>query len=383
MITKELFYIDAYIKDFTAVVKSCEKTENGYKIGLDQTAFFYEGGGQPCDTGTLDGVRVLTVQKENGEIYHYTENALKIGDTVNGAVDFERRFYFMQNHSGEHIVSGIVNKKFGLDNVGFHLNEEFVTLDFNGILSRAQLDEIELLANKVVWENRSIKTYFPSESELEALPYRSKKELEGDIRIVEVEGVDMCACCAPHVAKTGEIGIIKLLEFEKLRGGTRIYMKCGKYALLDYQNTYKNLLGISNELSAKRENSYEIFGIFKAKLDEEKQLNTALKKRFITVLVDAVNPDEKAVFAEDFEMKELQSLADMLHKKYGGIRMAVSPSKVGCAFALCGEEQELNGYFEELKSRLNIRGGGRNGMISGSINEDLEKIKEILWTGQK
>ena len=383
MITKELFYTDAYISEFSAKVISCEKADKGYKIILDQTAFFYEGGGQPSDKGTLNGECVLDVQKENGEIVHYTKIPFEIGENVSGKIDFERRFSFMQNHTGEHVVSGVLNKKYGFDNVGFHLNEEFVNLDFNGILNREQIEEIEYLSNKAVWENHEVLTYFPDDSELENMPYRSKKELEGDVRIVEIKGVDMCACCAPHVKSTGEIGIIKLLEFEKLRGGTRLFMKCGNLALSDIQSSYKNLWEIANMLSAKRENSFEIFKIFNNKLEEEKQNNSALKRRLITLTADSVKPNETVLFVEDFDTKDIQFAADLLHKKSGKMQTVISTQNKSVLFAACGEENELKAYLEVLKQSLNVRGGGRGGMISGSINDDIAKIKEILWTGQK
>ena len=250
MITQKLYDYDSHISEFEADVLSCQEIDGRYKTVLDRTAFFPEGGGQPCDTGTINGVHVFDVQIENDEIYHYTNAPLSEGDTVCCALDFKRRHAFMQNHTGEHIVSGILNDMYGFQNVGFHLGEEFATLDFNGELSREQLNEVELIANRKVWSNLPVKAYYPPKSELSTLPYRSKKELDGDIRIVHITDTDMCACCAPHVKNTGEVGIIKLLDTVRMRGGTRVVFKCGEYALHDYNNRYENAVHISNLLSS-------------------------------------------------------------------------------------------------------------------------------------
>ena len=208
-------YLSSKIKDFKATVLSSKKADNGYKSILSKTAFFPEGGGQPADKGTINGATVLNVLEENGEIYHYTENELTVGSEVEGILDWECRYDRMQNHSGEHIISGIVHSLYGYQNVGFHLSDETVTLDFDGELSLEQLELVERKANEVVWQNARVECFVPSEEELKTLEYRSKKELEGDVRIVKIEDCDICACCAPHVESAGEIGIIKMLDLRR------------------------------------------------------------------------------------------------------------------------------------------------------------------------
>ena len=373
--TEKLYDLDSHLYEFTAGVVSVEKREDYYLTVLDRTAFFPEGGGQASDIGYINGVFVDYVFIENDIIYHRTKEFIELGQ-VKCTIDSRRRFAFMQNHSGEHIVSGIINKKYGFDNVGFHLGEDFVTLDFNGILNREQLDEIEYEANQKIWQNVKFKAYYPSKSELDTLNYRSKKDIDGDIRIVEIKDTDLCACCAPHVNEAGEIGIIKLLDFEKLRGGIRIYMKCGEFALADYRKKYENTLKISALLAAKQENVADAVLQLQNKLNEEKYKISNLHKKLIGFLIDGFDATNNAIIVDDLEIKELQMLADGLHKTHKKTCGAFSATQDGYNFAICGVGKELNEFFSILKQNLNIRGGGRNGMVQGTVfanREDLEK----------
>lgn len=373
--TVRIFDEDSHIFSFGATVINCEPAENGYKTVLDRTAFFYEGGGQPSDTGALNNARVNDVQIENGIIYHYTDLPFEKGENVKGEIDRERRFSFMQNHSGEHIVSGIVHKNYGFDNVGFHLNEELVTLDFNGILTKEQIEKTELEANRKIWQNVKFKAYYPSAEKLKDLNYRSKKELEGDIRIVEIEDTDMCACCAPHVNEAAEIGIIKLLDTEKMRGGTRIVMKCGSFALRDYNVKYANVKDISERLSAKQENTSAAVKMLEEKLNGTERENAGLKRRLADAIVNFSGKDTFAVFEEGLSVKELQLIADGLYKKYSGIRGAFSGNEENYSFAVCGEQDNLAEFFANFKAKLNVKGGGRGTLVQGTVCEKREKIK--------
>ncbi len=376
--TIKLYDENAYTKEFTAEVLECNECKKGYEILLDKTAFFPEAGGQPADKGTIDGIEVIDVQIREETVYHYTKTPIEVGKTVEGVLNFERRFNFMQNHSGEHIISGIVNRLYGFDNVGFHLSEEFATIDFNGTLDREQLDEIERLANKCVFENVDIKAYYPTDSELKNIKYRSKKELDVAIRIVEIGNTDVCACCAPHVRKTGEIGIIKLLDFERMRGGIRIIFKCGNFALLDYQNKYKNIAEISALLSAKQNETAAAVKQLDEKLTLQNQEIQNLKKRLINIIVASGEADKKAAFYEGFDVKELQLLADSLHKNYGGLKAVFSKTEQGFNFAICDEAESLDEFFKGFKANFNVRGGGRNGMVQGSVAASADELKSFF-----
>lgn len=367
MKTVKLYDENAYLDKFSATVVSCEKAENGYALILDKTSFFPEEGGQLCDTGLINGAAVNYVKEENGIITHFVDRVFSVGQTVEGFIDFPRRFSFMQNHSGEHIVSGIVFKKYGFNNVGFHLNEQFATVDFDGILTREMLNAVEESANRAVFENREIKAYYPSERELETINYRSKKEIEGPLRIVDITGVDVCACCAPHVARTGEIGMIKLLDFTKMRGGTRVILKCGRYALLDYQNKYENISDISVLLSADRDSAAQAVHNLWDKFEKTKQTINELTRKLIENTVET-KKDTYCFYEKDYNMKQLQMLTDGLHKTHGGTRAALSGGGDSLNFCLCGEEAELESIFAEFKTAFNVRGGGRGGMMQGSVS---------------
>lgn len=377
MKTVKLYDENPYIKEFSARVLSCEKAQNGYALILDKTAFFPEEGGQPSDTGFIEKSAVSAVFEKKGVITHIADAPVKAGETVNCRIDFERRFGFMQNHSGEHIVSGIAHRLYGFDNVGFHLGESFATVDFNGILSREMLDEVEKAANEAVYENCEIIAFYPDKNTIEGMNYRSKKDIEGDIRIVEIKGIDLCACCAPHVARTGEIGVIKLLESSKMRGGTRVVLKCGRYALSDYKNRFENTREISEMLSSKDEFAAKAVRNLIDKTDNIKQQNNELKKRIIDSIIK-MSADKKVIFEDNLDIKELQMLADGLHKAKGGIRAAFSRGENGYNFALCGEEQMLSDVFAAFKTALSARGGGRGEMVQGSVVADKGEIIEFF-----
>lgn len=372
--TAKLYEKDAYIKEFTATVIDCISADNAFKIILDKTAFFPEGGGQAADIGMLGNTNVFDVQIENGAIYHYTNEPIEIGSEVIGKIDYDRRFNFMQNHTGEHIVSGIAHKLFGVNNVGFHLGEELVTIDFDKELIREQLDKIEYLANQKVWQNLPVKAYLPTEKELKKTEYRSKKEIDGAVRLVEIKDTDICACCAPHVKNTGEIGVIKLLDTEKMRGGIRIVLKCGNFALQDYKNKYQNVSQISTLLSAKQENACEAVKKLEEKCTIANQKITELKKKIADMAVSAAAQDDTCIFVDGCDVKELQLLADKLHKKFGGIRAVFSENTGNFSFAICAEDDELQELFAKFKSQFTVRGGGRGGMVQGTVEATSESI---------
>ena len=378
--TERLYDKDSFIKEFTAtVLDSCEKAD-GYFTVLDKTAFFPEGGGQPSDVGFLDNARVYDVQINEGVIYHYTTKQFQKGQTVTGRIDFERRFDFMQQHSAEHIVSGIAHSLYGCENVGFHLSEDIVTLDFDKFLTDDKLFQIEELANRRVYENAAFNCYYPEVETLKTLNYRSKKELEGAVRIVEIENTDVCACCAPHVKNAGQIGIIKLLDREKLRGGIRIELKAGKRALADYNEKYSNVRKISSALAVAQKDAAVGVGRLLNTLGEQKAKITELKLEKIKNLAVSFKPKSPitAIFEDSLTPRDLQFFADILHKIHGGIRGVFSETENGFAFAICGDGLEK--FFESFKAAFSVKGGGRNGMVQGTVVAERKEIEEFFCT---
>ncbi len=380
--TKKLYDLDSHLRSFTAAVVSCEETSGGYGIVLDQTAFFPEGGGQPSDRGTLDDVPVFDVQELDGKILHMTGAPFSPGQTVHGNLDWDIRFSNMQQHSGEHIVSGLVHRLYGLDNVGFHMGADAVTVDFNGVLTDAQLEEIESLANEAVVQNVSVTAAYPDADDLAIMPYRSKKELTGAVRIVTVEGYDVCACCAPHVKRTGEIGLIKLIGSQRYKGGVRVSMLCGFRALADYRVKLKSVASISAMLSAKPGAVLDAVGKLQ---DENRQLHAAmteLQKRTLAERVSQLSADQPCIclFVEALEQPLMRYLVNLLMDKFPGICgvfSAVSASHF--QYVLGSQTEDVRPLGKELGRAFQGRGGGSSSMVQGSVQGDARAIEEFFY----
>ncbi len=366
MNTEKLFYKDAYIRRFEAVVLSCEEGKNGWEVVLDATAFFPEEGGQTADTGRLGPVRVLDVREKAGVVTHCTDGPLPVGETVAGEIDWPERFRKMQTHTGEHIVSGIMHARYGFENVGFHLGENGCTFDFNGELTRAQLDEVEREANAAVWADLPVTARFPDAEELAALPYRSKLDLTENVRIVTVEGVDICACCAPHVASTGQIGMIKLLDFMRHRGGIRIWCKCGSDALADYHARYTASAAVSALVNTPQENI--VSGVEKliAQRDELKAEFTALKKQVLEARAAALEPREGnlLLFAREDDAG-MRILVNGGMEKCGGVCAVFSGEDGAWQFVMGSKTADMRAFMKENGPALKARGGGQTQMVSG------------------
>lgn len=376
--TRKLYYEDSHLSEFTAKVADCEKTEAGYEVILDQTAFFPGGGGQAPDTGVLGLARVLGAKERDGEVVHLTDRPLTVGSTVEGRLNWNQRHRRMQNHSGEHLLSGIIHSRFGYENVGFHMGEDCVTVDYSGELTTGQLYEVERECNLAVAKNVPVRCEFPDKAALEALDYRSKIELSGDVRIVTVEGYDTCACCAPHVARTGEIGMVKLLSWTRHRGGTRITMVCGMDAWEDDCARCSNLTSISNLLSVKPlEASKAVAKLWKehealkAKLTEVNRKLTAQKIREL--------PDVEGnlvLFEPDLDMLCLRDLINAAVEHCTGIAAGFSGSDgAGYHYILGSKTVDLRANAKEINAALDGKGGGSAEMIQGTANADEAAIR--------
>ena len=373
--TEKLYELDSYIRSFTAVVVECVPYNDGHAVRLNRTAFFPEGGGQAADPGTLGGVTVKDVQIVDGEIWHYTDAPLAMGDEVEGVLDWETRFSRMRHHTSEHIVCSIANRWHGLHNVGFHLGSEDVTLDLDGELTREQIDAIEDEANRVVAANVAVTTAIPSAEELENISYRSKKELDGDVRLVTIEGVDCCACCAPHVTRTGEIGLIKLLDFIRYKGGVRIHMLCGEAALADYRLRYAQSAEISAKLSVKQ---YDLTAAVDRLLTERDNLKLALRaanRRLADMQVSMVAPTESPVYliGEDWDTEMLRRVVNGLTERCGGLCAAYS-GKDGAYSYVLGGTGDIKETTKQMNAALNGRGGGDHRQSQGRVQATEAQI---------
>ena len=376
---EKLYYADAYQKKFDAVVISCDRlSENSFVSALNRTAFYPEGGGQPSDIGKIGETRVLHVFEKNGEILHRTDGPLIVGSAVHGEIDFDERFSNMQNHSGEHVASGIIKSMLDFDNVGFHMGSEFVTIDFNGELSDRNIKEIEELANEAVYKNLDIEILFPGESEFKSMNCRSKKDLAGDVRVVRIAGVDTCACCGTHVSKTGEIGVIKLISHQRYKGGTRISMLCGKRALRDYYDKNKSIYIISGLLSAKPS---DVASAAETLLSETASLKHKLARqnlRIFKLMADAVLPcDRICVFEDALSPNELRQLCLMLCEK-AKFALVLSGADSIYKYALGSLENDVSLIGKSLNEAFDGRGGGTGALMQGSICGSRESIENFF-----
>lgn len=380
--TVKLYYTDAYIREFTATVSEVSAASCGYRIVLDKTAFFPEEGGQSADTGYLDTAQVLDVREEDNTIYHYTDNPLKVGDTVFGRIDFDDRFAKMQLHSAEHIISGIVHRLFGFDNVGFHLGDDEVTMDISGVLNREELDRVEMLANSVVFANMPVVAYFPTAEELKTLEYRSKLDLSDGIRLVKIGECDLCACCAPHVASTGEIGLIKILDFEKHKGGLRIYITAGKRAVLDYRAKYDSVRRISAMLSEPQISVAEGVERLLAANEELRASLKSVRMQMAILKAGSIESTDgnRVVFYHDMSIDELRELSNVAVERIGGLLVALTGTEGDYKYVISSREIQVSALAKDINSQLSGRGGGRGNMIQGSFYTDIDTIRKYFET---
>ncbi len=378
--TEKLYYIDAYVSEFEATVLGCTEENGCFSIRLDRTAFFPNEGGQDADTGTLDGIPVMNVIERDGEIFHIAEEPLPVGAVVRGKIDFPARYEKMKCHTAEHILCGIMHRLWGAENVGFHLTDEGVTFDVDVVLSREQLDLVEDMANEIIAKNVAISAYFPTSEELSSLDYRSKLELSENVRLVSIPDCDICACCAPHVSRSGEIGLIKMLDFFKHRGGTRIFMLAGKRALLDYRSRYAIARRISALTSTPQDSIAKAVEQMILENEAEKNKNVALLKRIAGLEADKIGvTDGNAVYVFDgFGIDELREVANTSTSRVGGILVLLSGADENYKYVISSSSVDLRRASRDINSALNGKGGGRPEMIQGSFYTSLDNIKKYF-----
>ena len=375
--TEKLYERDSHLREFTARVLDCREYGDSCAVVLDRSAFFPEGGGQGGDRGVLNEARVLDTITREGETLHITDIPLSVGATVTGTLDWDLRFRRMQDHSGEHIVSGLVHREYGYNNVGFHLGDGEVTLDFSGELTESQLGEIEMLANRAVTADLPVQTWYPDAAELAATEYRSKLELTENVRLVRIPGVDTCACCAPHVNRTGEIGVIKILDFMRHRGGVRVNILCGMDALEDYRARYRATKEISGLTSAKQ---LETPGAVRRLLEELEKSKYALgqeRRRSALEKAEALEyrKGNLCLFFPELDMRSLRELVNAAMEKCSGVCAAFTGTEGDWKFILGSRHVDLKAASGELLAGIRGRGGGSPEMLQGSAAGTRQEIE--------
>ena len=378
--TEKLYDKDSHLYEFTAKVLSCEKNENGYAVTLDRTAFFPEGGGQLSDTGRIGVADVCDVQIKD-DIIHYTNAPLEVGREYPCTLDREKRFRRMQNHSGEHILSGIVHKMFGYDNVGFHMGSEDITVDYNGVLTPEQIAEVERLCNVAVTENVKITAVYPDPADLPNMEYRSKLELTENVRIVTIEGYDSCACCAPHVDRAGEIGIVKLLDSEKNKGGIRIHMLCGFDALDDYNARYHMIAETARSLSKKQNDLGNAVARMEKEISDLKFKMYALRRELIDRKTAELPESDGNIcfFEEDLNRNDMREIMNRGMEKCGGLCAVFCGSdSAGYTFVAGSKTVNMTEIAVTLREKFGAKGGGSFEMIQGSVDATEAQIREFF-----
>ena len=374
METRKLFYEDCKLREFTAQVTGCREENGKFLVTLDATAFYPEGGGQACDIGTLGDAQVLDVQERDGELIHFCDKARIVGETVSGAIDWQRRFDLMQQHTGEHIVSGIVHRKFGYHNVGFHMGSELVTIDFDGEISPEALQEIEEEANRAVWANLPVNCSVPSEEELPHIPYRTKRALPWPVRIVAVPGTDSCACCGVHVKHTGQIGLIKLYSCVKFHQGVRIEMACGQRAYNYVNQIMDQNRKISRLLSAKMPETAQGVEALQKAYQEEKFRSAGLKNRLFAAIAESYRHIACPLhFEGPMTGSDLRELAEAIDKVCGGAIVCAGSDESG--YTVCILCEDARGAGVRAAKALNGRGGGKENAYQGLFRASRVQIE--------
>lgn len=382
METRKLYYEDSHCRQFTARVLSCEETEKGFAVILDATAFYPEGGGQDGDTGTLGAVRVLDTREQDGAVVHYCDGPLTEGETVEGVLDWDARFIRMQQHSGEHIVSGLIHKKYGYHNVGFHMSSDVITIDFDGIIPKADLPELERLANQAVWSDLPVKCWYPSEEELPNVFYRTKRQLPWPVRIVEFPGYDSCACCGTHVKRTGEIGLVKLFSAVKFRNGTRMEMACGKIALEMLNGAWEQNKLVSQAFSAKITETGAAAQTMNVRYENLKFRIFSLESQLFDAISQIYAGQKQALYFDDgLEDETVRKLADTIAdkvEKTGFAAVFSGEDTTGYKYCLASRKGDLRQLGKDMIKALNGRGGGKQQLQMGRVSAEREEIEAFF-----
>lgn len=379
MDTVKLYYENAYTQDFTAVVQSCEAVKNGFAVTLDRTAFYPEGGGQPADHGTLGEARVLDVHEKDGVVTHLCDRALSVGAEVGGRIDWARRFDHMQQHSGEHIISGLLCSTFHCDNVGFHMGADVVTIDYNAPITWEQALEVEQRANAYIWADHPIRIWYPSAEELAALPYRSKKELTGAVRITEFPSADRCACCGTHVTSSAQVGLLKLLSCQKFRDGVRLELLCGQRALDCLAAGWEQARQIGQALSVKPQSAFAAVSRLQEELLSLKEKAARLEEAdFAHIAAQYRGAGSVLHIAEPLDGDGARRLCDAIAKAAGG-RCAVFAGQDGdYRYAVIESGGDLRQFIKDMNTALHGRGGGRDGFAQGSAACTAEEVRAFF-----
>lgn len=384
MEVRKLYYEDSHIKIFTATVTGCTQTKNGWEVSLDSTAFYPEGGGQPWDTGVLGDANVLSVLEKDENIVHLCDRPLAVGSAVTGKIDWDRRLDFMQQHSGEHMVSGVIHKRYGYHNVGFHMGADVVTIDFDGVVPQEDLQDIEDTVNAAIWANLPVKCWYPAKEELPFVPYRRKRDLPWPVRIVEFPDIDICACCGTQVKHTGEIGLVKLLSCVKFHEGVRMEMVCGKRAMRLLSDAYEQNKLVSQAFSAKIGETAQAACRMNDALAAEKYRSAGLEKRLFGYIAQGYAGKALALhFEENLTANGNRELCDKI-AQCASVAVTLSGNNdAGYSICIISRTEDAKAIGTAAVKVLNGRGGGKPEAFQGSVKACRKEIEDYFSACEK
>ncbi|MBQ7345249.1 MAG: alanyl-tRNA editing protein [Oscillospiraceae bacterium] len=371
--TRRLYYEDSHLRAFSAQVTGCTQTQKGWEVTLDATAFYPEGGGQPCDLGTLGGAKVLDVQERGEDVIHLCDAPVE--GIVESIIQWDRRFDLMQQHTGEHMVSGVVCARYGWHNVGFHMGSDMITIDFDGPIPAEDLPQIEAQVNAYIWQDLQVRTLTPSPEELPHVIYRTKRALPWPVRIVTIPGVDTCACCGVHTKTTGEVGLVKLFSCVKFHQGVRIEMACGGRAMGILNEVYRQNRLVSQAFSAKIMETGEAARQMNERLAAAEYRIVSLERQIHdTIAAGYAGQGDVVHFQEGLRPDQVRELADRIAAVCGGTAAVFSGTENGHTMCLVNKNGDVKELGNALCKALNGRGGGKPGYFQGSVKAGQDEI---------
>lgn len=386
----KLYETDSYTKKNETIVTSCETVDGKVYIKLEDTIFFPEEGGQYADTGYLltdmDKVRVADGQLKSGEIYYLVDKEIPVGSAVSCELDWGQRFMRMQHHTGEHILTGVIHNKYGYNNVGFHLSDESpMTLDLDGMLSPAQIAEMEFTANEIVYANLPVTDSYPTKDELECIVYRSKIEIDGQVRLITVgdkeNPVDICACCAPHVAHTGEVGLIKVISSQKYKGGIRLSVLCGERAFLYFQEQMQIMNLLSKTFSTSMDKVYGCVQNQMKELADLKYKVAELTEKSLANHIHALPDTKHACLFVDAEVSGVtakNSFNTLAARFEGYVGLFIGNDEKGYRFNAGSTSLDARELMSRMKEALDAKGGGSSEMVQGRTSAGRADIEALF-----
>ncbi len=390
--TEKIYLENPYLRQIDARIVEKKYLNNKYYIKTNRTIFYPNlAGGQPGDKGTINGVEVLDTYEEGNDIIHVVKDNIH-SDKVQLSIDWENRFDYMQQHSGQHLLSAVFYKLYSGKTVGFYIGKEYVYIDINiPNINKIHIEKIEEFANKIIFSNFQIKSYIIEKKDMEKIPVRKEPIVNSNIRIVEIDGIDFSPCCGTHVRNTGEIGMIKIRKVENYKGNIRVEFVCGNRALIDYSWKSNYIRNISNLLSTKDKNVYDrVKKLYSQKEVLEKE-NRALREELYKYKAQELLKKARLIKGvnfichkfENIEPKEINSIVSHINTLKNNILILGLNNKNNANYIISRSSNiniNMKNIHNEITQNINIKGGGSPQTVQGACNrKELDFVLENFY----